>query len=151
MQAAALRDGAHGTKMGGIAGTETDGCRSILISKTYDNVDEDKGDRVLYSSTRKSSSAAVKESNGTKALLRSQKTGRPVRVLRKQSGWEGAPSVGIRYDGLYKVVSSRPLEKGDKEFYFQFRLIRLPDQDDIDRSIPSPSQARNYESVGHGY
>lgn len=154
MQIAALRDGAHGHRVGGISGTGVDGCRSVVVSKMYEDgkLDADVGDELRYSSVRGESVKAVKENNGTKALLRSQETQRPVRVLRASGGgWKGAPSHGIRYDGLYKVVSSRAVEKGEKEVYYQFELKRLPGQDPIDRSKPTPSQVRDFNRVSDGY
>ena len=137
--------------MAGIAGSETEGCWSIVISKIYEGVDKDTGDRVLYSSTAKASFTDLRENDGTKALLRSQEIHNPIRVLRAQSGWEGAPSVGIRYDGLYEVIASNTLDRGKDGFCFQFHLVRLPDQDPIDRTTPTRLQSQIFDAVKLGY
>ena len=139
----ALRDGAHGSKMGGIAGSGTDGCYSIVISGAYQ--DADTGDTVMYSSTMRRSLADLRENSGAKALLRSKETRKAVRVLRSAGAkWRGAPSVGIRYDGLYQVVSVSEVDlKGD--WIMVFQLERMDNQPDIDQNRPTLREARLYE------
>ena len=151
-QVCALRDGAHGSKMGGISGTGDEGCYSVVISKLYDGIDHDGGDRVLYSSTKQDSLTDVKANTGTKALLRSIESRRPVRVLRGSgSKWQGAPQVGFRFDGLYKVVSSKEVNNGDDGAYIQFELVRLAGQSPIDRAKPTALQIDQFERIKAGY
>ncbi|KAH6678583.1 PUA-like domain-containing protein [Halenospora varia] len=120
LQVAAWRDGAHGSRMGGISGTADRGCYSIVVSGAYKGLDRDTGD-ILYYTTANAHDAAdkninTKENGFTKSLIRSIETTNPVRVLRTSKGdWAGAPRIGMRYDGLYKVLSytaSKSEEKG---------------------------------------
>ncbi|KAJ2985114.1 hypothetical protein NUW58_g5710 [Xylaria curta] len=45
----ALFWGAHGARMGGIAGSVTTGAYSIVVSSTYEDLDTDNGDTLFYS------------------------------------------------------------------------------------------------------
>ncbi|KAG0650202.1 hypothetical protein D0Z07_3312 [Hyphodiscus hymeniophilus] len=152
-QLAALRDGAHGNSVGGISGNEKDGCRSVVLSKGYE--DRDIGDRILYSSVLKETLAAVRIDSGTKMLLRSIESSIPIRVLRgHRTSWVGAPPVGLRYDGLYQVVNSKEIttfEKGKAKAYCQFELVRLAGQAPINRAIPSAQQVRGFNQISQGY
>ena len=151
-QIAALRDGAHGSKGGGISGTTNDGCYSVVISQSYEDVDGDGGDEVLYSSTRGNTMDDVRANKFTKALLRSVETREPIRVLRASgSKWKHAPRVGIRYDGLYSVVSFEEVDKGDDGAYLRFKLSRLPGQNPINLARPTATEVVQYNRVTDGY
>lgn len=81
----------------------------------------------------------------TKVLQLSINTGHPVRVLRsatKHSSGGLAPSVGIRYDGLYKVQAQLASERNAKGgLYCRFVLVRLPDQESLaDIAARSPTR-----------
>ncbi|KAI0119829.1 PUA-like domain-containing protein [Daldinia grandis] len=157
-QLVALHRGAHGAGMGGISGSTTAGAYSIVVSNVYDDLDNDQGDILYYSGSNSHKNEdpfqSVPSSAGTKALKASLQTRHPVRVLRsggpnssKSNGW--LPECGIRYDGLYKVVSWR--ERG---LYEQFRLQREPGQpslEDLRRTSPTAQQKRDLNRFQQGY
>jgi ribosomal protein L15E len=123
-----------------------------VVGKSYEDLDHDTGYKLFYSSVQGTTITAVRENAGTKALLKSQETSKTVRVLRAAGcKWPGAPRVGIRYDGLYRVVSSTFVERGEKEIYMQFELVRLDSEDPIDRSKPTLQQEMLYMEVFKGY
>lgn len=94
-----------------------------------------RGDVIVYSgpgsATNEDPVNLPRGSEGHLYLLKSRETGRPVRVLRaggrKRSVF--APSVGIRYDGLYTVTSysdDAHNEHGGR--YVRAVLTRVPNQ-----------------------
>jgi hypothetical protein len=133
--------------------------KSIVISSTYDDLDEDMGDLVYYSGSdshnNTNSLHAADSKPGTRALKRSYLTQNPVRLLRaadSKSMW--APPCGIRYDGLYRVeaelLPTNP--KGGK--YEQFKLRRIPNQRPIKEyylESPSTQQKRDFQKIQDGY
>ncbi|KAI6085268.1 PUA-like domain-containing protein [Hypoxylon rubiginosum] len=122
-QLVALHRGAHGSRMGGIAGNMADGAHSIVVSNNYDDLDQDHGDKLYYSGPNSHKNTdktrPAPSAKGTKALKSSLQNRRPVRVLRsggapnttKANPW--LPDCGLRYDGLYRVVALR--ERINKE------------------------------------
>ena len=63
-------------------------------------------------------------------MLESEQLGHVVRVLRSENkNSKYAPVMGIRYDGLYKVVSHTILDV--KTAMYRFKLVREPGQDPI--------------------
>jgi hypothetical protein len=159
LQVAALYNGAHGAMQAGIAGHKTTGAFSIVISRTYDDLDRDMGPVVEYSGSGSHNNTdptkPAKRTDATTCLFVSKATKRPVRVLRASGGsskW--SPSVGIRYDGLY-VVDSYDLPKNKKGgLYERFRLKRVPGQPDLDeivRTVPSAQQKGLFSMVKDGY
>ncbi len=128
MQICAMRDGAHGEIEAGIHGQPGKGAFSVLVSSGgYD--DKDSGDSVLYCGT---SSSEGKPSLGTRHLIESCHRKSPVRVLRSAalpSSNLYRPSKGLRYDGLYDVVSHEVLDQ--ETAMYRFRLQRQADQDPI--------------------
>ena len=64
---------------------------------------------------------------------------RPIRVLRTAGGkWHNCPAKGIRYDGLYRIVSSDGTAKNAKGgAYVRFKLVRMAGQPAIDLSRPT--------------
>ena len=137
-----LRDGAHGSKMGGIYGKINSGAYSVVISGgIYDDNDQDNGDRVLYSGSKGDQEDAAEVpplTNATKTLILSTKHKQPVRVLRSsKSNTRWAPSHGIRYDGLYDVDSYAIKTGPDNKWFYQFVLTRRLGQPPIDRSRPT--------------
>lgn len=142
--------------MGGISGTADRGCYSIVVSGAYKGLDRDTGD-ILYYTTANAHDAAdkninTKENGFTKSLIRSIETTNPVRVLRTSKGdWAGAPRIGMRYDGLYKVLSYTASKSEEKGAYLIFRLKRLADQDPINKSRPTWEEERQFEKVQQGY
>lgn len=87
MQLLALFNGAHGARMGGIAGNAETGAYSVVTAGgPYEELDQDKGDILIYSGSRSHDNTDPKKpfpsSAATLALKASQRLGRPVRVLR---------------------------------------------------------------------
>ncbi|KAI4163987.1 MAG: hypothetical protein LQ342_002484 [Letrouitia transgressa] len=147
-QLCALRDGAHGHAQAGIAGSaEGEGAYSVVIagSGAYRDLDRDFGDTVHYS-------GVVGGGVGTRALRQNLETGKPVRVLRSSAGeWRGRPSVGVRYDGLYRVVEEKVVRGEGEERYARFLLEREGGQREIERGRPSGRERRDFERVVEGY
>jgi putative restriction endonuclease len=102
--------GLHRHPMNGISGNSKDvGADAIVISGRYKD-DVDKGDQIIYSGEggrRRGSNIQTFDqrlTRGNAALARSEESGLPVRVIRAKSKTSiYAPSVGLRYDGLYAV------------------------------------------------
>ncbi|KAM0723464.1 hypothetical protein Q7P37_000450 [Cladosporium fusiforme] len=163
MQLLALFHGAHGARMGGIAGNAQTGAYSVVTSGgPYEDLDQDKGDVLFYSGSRSHDNEDPKQpfpsSNATEALKSSQRLGRPVRVLRAAGVAKGKnslrPTVGIRYDGLYRVVSMALNRNTKGGLYEQFRLERLADQpslDSIAKSRPNAREISDYYKREDGY
>ncbi|EFX03952.1 hypothetical protein CMQ_880 [Grosmannia clavigera kw1407] len=159
MQMVALFHGAHGSSQGGIAGSARLGAYSIVISGLYDGLDDDRGDTVFYSGSQSHSNrnpnAASRPSNFTQALLRSLELANPIRVLRSAAGksrW--APSVGIRYDGLYRIVRESQAHNEYGGLFWRFELQRLngqPDLLDVVRTSPTAQQRYDFTKIIEGY
>ena len=123
-----------------------------MVGKLYEDIDVDYGNTIFYSSTRGPPLAVVKKNGGTRALMKSMQTGKPVRVLRARgSKWRGAPREGIRFDGLYKVTSSKDVEVDVGAVYCQFELVRLVEQEPIDCTKPTAEHVREYKMIAEGY
>ncbi len=155
LQMCALRDGAHGMRMGGIAGSPTYGAYSIIVSGLYTDLDADFGDRLFYSGSRSHDNtdpAVPVLSDATKALQRSRENGKVVRVLRASAGNSHlSPSVGLRYDGLYRVEREEIMLNKKGGAYLRFRLRRVGGQPPIDRSRPTVAEKRDYDCVRSYY
>ncbi|KAE8453718.1 hypothetical protein EG329_009229 [Mollisiaceae sp. DMI_Dod_QoI] len=155
LQIAALRDGAHGSRIGGISGTSTVGVYSIIVSGIYSDLDFDSGNDISYSvagAVTTTAAVADRENKGTKALLRSAETRNSIRVIRSSSSkWEGAPKAGLRYDGLYRITGYEERTNNVGGKFLRFKLRRQDGQSAIDRSKPSDVQAANFETVKLGY
>ncbi|KAI0185950.1 PUA-like domain-containing protein [Xylaria flabelliformis] len=149
----ALFWGAHGARMGGIAGSVTSGAWSIVVAGTYEDLDTDNGDTLYYSGSNSHNNTdpqrAAPASQGTKALHASIATQNPVRVLRSggASGTQNQnpylPTCGLRYDGLYRVVHYQQRVNRKGGLYDQFKLARLPGQtplNELRRSSPTAAQ-----------
>ncbi|TGO62908.1 hypothetical protein BCON_0016g00010 [Botryotinia convoluta] len=159
-QIAALRDGAHGAPQAGIVGDVEKGAYSIIISKHYEGFDLDEGDTIEYSAPGAIDSTA-KEPDSTKhgviVLKRSIVTKNPVRVLRTAGcAWKNRPAMGIRYDGLYRVIEGKVGTNGKGGKYWRFTLKRLrrvdgSDQVPINISRPTKEEVGLFEKVKEGY
>ncbi|KAI9700648.1 MAG: hypothetical protein M1836_002017 [Candelina mexicana] len=154
-QRCALRDGAHGAIMAGIAGKRDEGAYSIVVSGQYADLDSDYGDRLWYSASDSHSNTdpdTAPVSGGAMVLRQSIATQQPVRVLRSSRGGSDlAPSVGIRYDGLYGVLRERTNTNDRGGVYIRFHLERLPNQPPIVRSRPTMAEKALFERIGRGY
>ncbi|KAI1858471.1 uncharacterized protein JN550_012604 [Neoarthrinium moseri] len=158
LQILALRNGAHGSQMGGIHGSLSKGAYSVVVTDLYHDLDRDEGDILYYSGSNshdnENRDRPAESSAGTKALKASLASGRPVRVLRSggstltKTKSSFAPSCGIRYDGLYRVVQKlTPINKKGG-MYEQFKLMRLPGQPslaDIRKRSPTRQQIEALE------
>lgn len=117
-----------------------------------------RGDKIIYSgpgsNTNKDPHNLPDAQGMTKVLRQSVCSGNPVRVLRsatttamkhKPSGL--APSVGIRYDGLYRVQSQLQSQHNALGgLYCRFVLVRLPDQEPLaDVAARSPTRREEAE------
>ena len=160
-QLCALRDGVHGVKMGGIAGNLEFGAYSVVVSGgKYEDLDKDCGDIIYYSGSspiddskpvKKGSKPEINVTRATQVMQRSVRVGRPVRVLRQSSGRSKfAPTVGLRYDGLYKVTAEKDVQH--KDFVFkQFTLERLGGQLPIDQMRPTHTEKTDFGLIAEGY
>ena len=148
MQLCALRDGAHGSKMGGIAGKKEKGAYSIVISGGGDGDydDRDLGDVVWYSGSGDSRKEDQPLTNANQALIRSFSTQLPVRVIRSaRAHSDFAPSDGFRYDGLYKVAWYGQVNGPHGHQIWRFKMVRLPDQPPIRREVPTWAELRTLQ------
>ena len=147
----ALRDGAHGSVMSGIAGGERTGAFSVVVSAGYEGMDEDHGDIVHYSApnshTNADSNNAV-VTHQTKALQRSRLIRRSVHLFRTAAGsWKHVPSRGVRYDWLYSVARESLKHNAKGGAYVRFTLARDPNQPDIDISRPTAAEKRAFDRL----
>ncbi|CAD6565230.1 MAG: hypothetical protein ASARMPRED_006518 [Alectoria sarmentosa] len=140
----ALNAGAHGATQAGIAGSEKTGAFSIVVSSDYNELDKDYGDTLLYSgsnSAQNEDTANAVMTHATKAMQRSRLDSRPIRVLRTAGGkWRNCPAKGIRYDGLYRIVSEEIAQNAKGGAYVRFELVREAKQPNIDLSRPTPAE-----------
>ncbi|KAH8762478.1 PUA-like domain-containing protein [Diaporthe sp. PMI_573] len=150
----ALVDGAHGASQAGISGNIDYGAFSIVVAATYKEVDDDCGETIWYSapgSAENEDRNAAPQRTGTGQLQRSLTTRNPVRVLRaanKESAY--APSVGIRYDGLYVVTRQETSHNSKGGLYFKYLLERLPDQkplNEVTRESPTAQQMADHGRI----
>ena len=158
-QLAALFNGAHGSRQAGIHGDHQHGAYSIVISSKYHHLDRDAGTTIFYSGAGSDENTDPDRVNPGKqdaTLVASIRSRQPVRVLRASNKTNHyAPSVGIRYDGLYQVVRQEQPRKNTKGgLYRRLVLERLPDQPDLQDIIsaaPDPQQRRQFEKIGEGF
>ncbi|KAL2753149.1 hypothetical protein ACRALDRAFT_1072880 [Sodiomyces alcalophilus JCM 7366] len=159
MQIVALFNGAHGMIQGGISGHQSYGVYSVVVSGYYADLDKDLGDTIFYSGpgshNHRNPNVAP---SGTALLETSLADGGPVRVLRSASSGGGdsrwAPPVGIRYDGLYQVVTVRSRHNQHGGMYKQFELRRLPDQESLESVMsrsPTPLQKEQFKAIRLAY
>lgn len=122
----ALRDGAHGEVEGGIHGQTGKGAYSVVVAEGG-YADNDNGATIEYCGT---ASQTSEPTANTVLLQEAFARDQPLRVLRaanKKSKY--APSKGIRYDGLYKIVGREVLDVNTATY--RFSLKRVEGQDPI--------------------
>ncbi|KAF8473183.1 PUA-like domain-containing protein [Kalaharituber pfeilii] len=153
-QSFALRDGAHGSKMGGIYGRTSEGAYSVVVAGgIYEDNDSDSGDTLLYSGSKGSDNEDARNiaplTTATRSLIMSTKHHQPVRVLRaaKKGNNRWAPTHGIRYDGLYNVTSYKIETDAKGLKFYQFVLTRCSGQRAIDRSRPTREEIAALERI----
>lgn len=137
-----LRAGVHRHSQAGIAGSQSVGADSIVLSGGYED-DHDDGDTIIYTGyggqdrNTRQQIADQKLERWNLALARSMQEGLPVRVIRGANlDSPHAPQEGYRYDGLYHVVDFWQ-ERGESGFLvwryklelldpFEYQLPNLP-------------------------
>ena len=121
--------GVHRPRRAGVCGTQALGAESIVLAGQYEE-DDFSEDEILYSGnggrdpkTGRQISDQV-ATTGILALLKSEETGLPVRVMRKVPAEDGGLEV-YRYEGLYRVVASSyaPGKSGFQVYVFRLRPI----------------------------
>ncbi|KAI0172558.1 PUA-like domain-containing protein [Hypoxylon sp. FL1284] len=163
-QLVALHRGAHGSRIGGIAGSTALGAYSIVVASNYEDLDYDKGETLYYSGSNSHDNTdplrPAPSRPGTRALKASIETRNPVRVLRsggapnspRANSW--LPECGLRYDGLYRVVALHERKNKKGGLYEQFVLHREPDQtplNELKRTSPTTQQRLDLVAIQQGY
>ena len=128
LQICALRDGAHGEMEAGIHGQAGKGAYSVVMSSGgYSDIDN--GENITYCGT---ASENTTPTAGTILLKESRDLHVPIRVLRSfalLASNQYRPAKGLRYDGLYDVVSSTILD--EETAMHAFEMIRREGQDPL--------------------
>lgn len=147
------RDGVHAPPIAGISGKAQKGAYSIVLGEFDEKNNEgyadiDMGEVIEYMGTALSDVDAgptndedphmhnpnswntVREpTTATAAMMKSFETGEPVRVIRSckmHSTVKNKPRIGLRYDGLYRVVGMTPMKEARQ--IWSFRMERLSGQ-----------------------
>jgi len=149
----AIFHGAHGASQAGISGDSQTGAYSIVVSSQYDEFDSDLKDTIIYCGAGGNDNTnpdQAAQSAGSSALRASRRKGNDVRVLRTATGHSVCvPSVGLRYDGLYRVVGVDDTKRNSYGGMVErFKLVRQPDQPKIDESRPTSREVRQYNMIG---
>ncbi|MGI5524450.1 YDG/SRA domain-containing protein [Micromonospora sp. CA-259024] len=132
--------GVHRPNQAGICGGK-DGAESIVVSGGYVD-DEDYGTEIVYTGQGGNDPATKRQiadqqlTRGNLGLARSQIDGNPVRVVRGAGGDpKYSPKVGLRYDGLFRVVDHWHDTGKDGFKIWRYRLVALESAD------PPPTSA----------
>ncbi|EWM67009.1 MULTISPECIES: YDG/SRA domain-containing protein [unclassified Micromonospora] len=127
---------------GGICGGADD-AESIDVSGGYVD-DEDYGDEIVYTGqggnhpSTKRQIADQKLTLGNLGLARSQLDGNPVRMIRGAGGEpKHSPAVGLRYDGLFRVVDHWTATGIDGIGIWRYRLVTFESVDAPPRLVES--------------
>ena len=118
--------GVHRPRRAGVCGTQALGAESIVLAGQYED-DEFGEPEIRYSGNGRRDPKTGRQTTDqlatgpNLALLKSQETGQPVRVLRKVPAEDGLDV--YRYEGLYRVVGSSygPGKSGFQVFVFRLR------------------------------
>ena len=117
----------------------------------YADLDKDNGDLLYYSGSKAHDNCDPNNpilTPSTRALQTSKREDRSVRVLRAAGGDSRfAPSVGIRFDGLYKVVEELLPRNHNGGRYVRFTLVRNPGQPAIDLSRPNAEERAIFDRL----
>lgn len=143
----------HQVTQQGIAGNRHVGCASIVLSGGYET-DEDYGYEVFYTgaggqdpATRQHVAHQDLDKSDNAALVRSQETGLPIRIVRGAGhNSDHAPKVGYRYDGLYKVIKHYENYPADGFRRWMFHLAQLTVEE---AAAYTPDE--NYEADNRAY
>ena len=147
----AQRDGAHGASVGGIAGSIERGADSVVLSGGYEDLDLDRGHTIFYcgsDSHDNTDHETPRVSQDTKALQKAMELGKLIRVIRSsRAQWEGSPSEGFRYDGLYKITGQNIRKNMKGGAFIRFTLVRESNQSRIERSRPTPTEVEQFHRI----
>lgn len=118
-------------------------------------MDHDRGDNLYYSGSNshenKDPNNAV-ISHDTQAMRTSHRRTLPIRVIRShKSDWENAPSLGLRYDGLYRIIEEQERLNPNGGAYIRFKLVRLGNQPPMDLSQPTAVEQRDFPRYKNYY
>ncbi|OHE91862.1 hypothetical protein CORC01_12870 [Colletotrichum orchidophilum] len=168
-QLSALFYGGHGESNAGISYEKNvDGepgrAYSIILASKYHTIDEDYGDRIVYSGSNSLSNDAHntpadggKPIRGNAALVKSMEAKSPVRVFRKakksNENSTYAPKDGLRYDGIYFVTEHKQGKNKHRGAFHKFTLVRGEPQTPLSdlKNIPSRQERRDYYKIKDGY
>ncbi|MEU5548162.1 YDG/SRA domain-containing protein [Micromonospora sp. NPDC047793] len=124
----------HRPNQAGICGGK-DGAESIVVSGGYVD-DEDYGTELVYTGQGGNDPATKRQiadqqlTRGNLGLARSQIDGNPVRVIRGAGGDQKySPRLGLRYDGLFRVVDHWSDTGKDGYKIWRYRLVALESTD----------------------
>ncbi|KAF7961149.1 hypothetical protein EAE96_000816 [Botrytis aclada] len=130
-----LRDRAHASILRGIGGKAGVGAVSIILGsgggkkRAYENIDE--GDRLEYCG------------DDTNLMDLSFEKNMFIRVIRgANSNSVHAPSVGYRYDGLYKITGKIPI--ADKAGKYRYELARVGGQKPRNKLHPTDEEVDEF-------
>ena len=151
----ALRDGAHGAKVKGIAGSVDRGADSIVVSGAYVGMDIDDGEIIHYSgsdSHENTDPETPRISASTEAMRKANQLRKVIRVIRSSRGnWSGVPTVGFRYDGLYRITREHIKKNLKGGAYIRFTLKRESNQPPIDFGRPTRREKLDFGRVRSHY
>ncbi|KAL5120457.1 hypothetical protein ACEQ8H_001747 [Pleosporales sp. CAS-2024a] len=142
-QLCTVRDGAHGSSQGGIFGEKDKGAYSVVVSGGGGYHDKDDGDVIIYSGTK---GKDFKATEATQQMITSHDLANEIRVLRSHqlpSKNKYRPSVGLRYDGLYKVTKIEIVDEEKQDYLFT--LKRIPGQNRIRYGNDAASRPTRFE------
>jgi hypothetical protein len=127
----------------------------IITLGGYKGMDKDRGTTLLYSGSNSHTNTNPTEpevSANTAAMITSHRLQNPIRVIRSyRSDWEHAPTVGFRYDGLYRITQYRIQHNTLGGAYYRFKLERLSGQPDMVFDRPNAKERRDFERVKDWY
>lgn len=123
----------HVPVQAGIAGSQTEGAESIVLSGGYED-DVDDGDTIIYTGHGGRDPRTGQQTHdqpftrGNRALAYNAQTGLPVRVIRGSRHRSAfSPAAGYSYDGLY-AVEEYWRGRGKSGFQvWRFRLVKIPE------------------------
>lgn len=126
--------GVHRHLQAGIAGSQTEGAESIVLSGGYED-DQDFGDTIIYTGYGGRDFETGRQihdqpfTRWNRALAYSGQNGLPVRVIRgSDHDSPYSPNTGYSYDGLY-AVEDYWHEVGRSGFrIWRFRLVKIPER-----------------------
>lgn len=124
----------------------------IKLTGLYDDLDKDYGSTLYYSGNKSHDNVDSSQAFITpaiRALQQSHRDQRPIRVLRSSGGKAAySPVKGLRYDGLYRIIDQGLAYNSKGGLYVRFKLVREPNQPDIDLSRPTQEERGVWDRLG---